>query len=128
LQNISEYRAQLIYGMSTDNNASLVKSLSSERKTPLEIIFYDELIDRLVEAYFISDEDLQSREGFCIVWHICVPATQVYERAFIADFGDGDKDRVSAYIERECIVFECKDSNGMCHQLRAPIEDGKPSY
>src|SRR5690606_506617 len=55
LQNISEYRAQLIYGMSTDNNASLVKSLSSERKTPLEIIFYDELIDRLVEAYFISD-------------------------------------------------------------------------
>ena len=46
IEKISDYKIYLICGLKTDNDPRLVATLTSQRKIPTEIVFYDDLLER----------------------------------------------------------------------------------
>ncbi|NCB85659.1 MAG: DUF4263 domain-containing protein [Bacteroidia bacterium] len=125
---IADYRAKLIYALSAENDAHLVSSLMAQRKIPTEIIFYDDLLDRMVNAYSVGRRDVASRVGWCFVSHIHLAPTQPPGKAFLADYGAASADRISVYLENHEFVFECFDSQQKIHWLRAPLDGLGPHY
>jgi len=54
LSKIADYRAVIVYGRRIDNDAALVSTLSAQRKISTEIVFYDDLLDRMCEVRAIA--------------------------------------------------------------------------
>lgn len=128
LKKISSYNGLLIYGLSQDNNHVEVLKLTSNRTPPIEIIFYDELLEKLAEVYAFSRRDIEERPGWCFCFHICFPETQISEKAYLASFGKGENNRLSVTIENGYLVFECIDMESNIHKLTAAIEPNLHSY
>ena len=125
---ISNYRAVIVYGRRADNDAVLVNNLCAQRKVPTEIVFYDDLLDRMCDAYLVARRDGNSRAGWCFVSHLYLAAEQIYKKAFLANYGAADADRISVYLESGEIVFECRDSASRIHRLSAPVTGSGPHY
>ncbi|MDN5565352.1 MAG: DUF4263 domain-containing protein [Psychrobacter sp.] len=124
----SDYRAKLIYALSSDNDAHLVNSLMANRKIPTEIVFYDDLFDLMVKAYSIGRSDSVPRAGWCFVTHIYLGDIQSSEKTFIADCGSASADRISVCLHNNEIIFECFDSQKNLHLLKTPLEGKGPHY
>lgn len=124
----SDYRAKLIYGLSAENDAHLVSSIMAQRKVPTEIVFYDDLFERMVKAYSIGRSDSLSRDGWCFVTHIYFVDMQASGKTFIADYGTGSIDRISVCLNNNEIIFECFDSQQEIHSLKARLDGGGPHY
>lgn len=128
ISSIADYRAIIIYGLRTENDAILVNTLSAQRKIPTEIIFYDDLLHRMGEVYAIARRDCVSRAGWCFISHLYLAPKQIYKKAFLAAYGSSDADYVSCYLENGEIVFECRDSTQKMHRLTAPVKGLGPHY
>lgn len=125
---IADYRAIIIYGLCADNDANLVSTLAAQRKVPTEIIFYDELLDRMSNAYSIARRDAASRPGWCFVSHVHFAHKQPHEKAFLAEYGADNADRISVYLHNNEIIFECCDSQGKLHILQSTLTGSGPHY
>ena len=128
IEKTADYRAVVVYGLSAENDATLVSTLLSQRKIPTEIVFYDTLLDRMGEAYSLARSDSASRPGWCFVTHLYLAPKQTHQKAFIAEYGGSNSDRVSAYLEDDELIFECYDSKQRTHRLCAPIVGLGPHY
>jgi hypothetical protein len=128
LERVADYRAVLVYGLAAENDATLISTLLSQRKIPTEIIFYDQLLDRMVDAYSRNRNDSQSRPGWCFVSHLHLAPIQIHQKAFLAEYGGMDSDRVSAYLEGNELIFECCDLKQNVHRLSAPLTGLGPHY
>ena len=128
IEKTADYRAVVVYGLASENDASLVSTLLSQRKIPTEIVFYDALLDRMGEAYSLARSDSSSRPGWCFVTHLYLAPEQAHQKAFIAEYGGANSDRISAYLESDELVFECCDSKEKIHRLCAPIVGLGPHY
>lgn len=128
IEKIADYRAVIVYGRSVENDANLVSTLAAQRKVPTEIIFYDELLDRMGAAYSMARRDAASRPGWCFVSHVYFAPEQLHKKAFIAEYGAASADRISVYLENNEIVFECCDSQGKQHRLQSPLTGLGPHY
>ncbi|WP_201604818.1 Shedu anti-phage system protein SduA domain-containing protein [Psychrobacter immobilis] len=124
----SDYRAKLIYALSAENDAHLVSSIMAQRKVPTEIVFYDDLFDRMVKAYSIGRSDNLSRVGWCFVTHIYLGNMQASGKTFIADYGSGSADRISVCLDNNEIIFECFDSQQKVYSLQALLDGRGPHY
>lgn len=125
---IADYKAVIVYGRRADNDATLVNALSSQRKVSTEIVFYDDLLDRMGEVYSIARRDSASRAGWCFVSHLYLAPEQIYQKAFLAEYGAADADHISVYLENSEIVFECRDSTHKCHRLASHVTGLGPHY
>jgi len=128
INRIADYRAVIVYGLRSDNDAALVNTLSAQRKVPTQIVFYDDLFDRMSEVYAIARRDSASRVGWCFVSHLYLAPEQIYQKAFLAAYGSADADHISAYLENQELVFECRDSTQKLHRLSAPVMGLGPHY
>lgn len=124
----SDYRAKLIYALSAENDTHLVNSIMAQRKVPTEVVFYDDLFERMVKAYSIGRSDSLSRDGWCFVTHIYLGDMQASEKTFIADYGNESTDRVSVCLDNNEIIFECFDSQQKVHSLQAHLDGRGPHY
>lgn len=124
----SDYRAKLIYALSAENDAHLVSSIMAQRKVPTEIVFYDDLFERMVKAYSIGRSDSLSRDGWCFVTHIYFGDMQASGKTFIADYGTGSTDRISVCLNNNEIIFACFDSQQEIHSLKARLDGRGPHY
>lgn len=105
-----------------------MNTLLAQRKIPTEIVFYDEILDRMIGNYSIARKDCYSRPGWCFVSHIYLAPEQIHQRAFLAQYGNADSDRISVYLEGGEIIFECCDSQQKLHRLSSPIGGLGPHY
>jgi len=80
------------------------------------------------EVYSIARRDSASRAGLCFVIHIHLAPEQIYQKAFLAEYGAADADRISVYLESGEIVFECFNSMQSMHRLTAPVIGLGPHY
>lgn len=128
ISRIADYHAVIVYGLRADNDATLVNTLSAQRKVPTEIVFYDDLLDRMGDVYAIARRDSASRVGWCFVSHLYLAPEQIYQKAFLAAYGAADADHISAYLENGEIVFECRDSTQKLHRLSSPVMGLGPHY
>lgn len=128
VERIAAYELLLIYGLREENDCALVAALTSQRKTPTEILFYDSLLDRLIDRYSIARKDVYTRPGWCFVFHLVVPMEQVHQRAYLGDFGSGERNRLSIIIESHTLMFECIDSLGETHRISALLIDQGAHY
>lgn len=128
VSNIADYRAVLVYGRREENDATLVSALLAQRKVPTEIVFYDDLLDRMCEIYSIARRDSASRMGWCFVSHLYLAPVQIHHKAFLAEYGAAVSDRISVYLENGEIVFECRDSTKKMHILSSPVIGLGPHY
>lgn len=128
IDKIADYRAVIIYGRSSENDANLVSTLAAQRKVPTEIIFYDELLDRMGAAYSMARRDTTSRPGWCFVSHVHFAPEQIHGKAFLAEYGASTADRISVYLENNEIIFECSDSQGKEHRLQSTLTGLGPHY
>ena len=127
-EKIADYRVKLIYGLSAENDNSLVSSLAAQRKVPTEIIFYDELLIKLIKAYSVSRTDIASRSGWVFVFHIYLSHQQPADRVVIAEYGGKDKNKVSVCLENGILIFKCIDSENKSHCLESPLDKLGPHY
>lgn len=125
---IADYRVKLIYALSAENDTSLVSSLAAQRKVPTEIIFYDDLLNKLIKAYSLSRTDIASRSGWVFVFHIYLSHKQPADRVVIAEYGAQDKDKVSVCLENGILIFKCIDSEDKSHCLESPLDNSGPHY
>ena len=128
VKKIADYRTMIVYGQSSENDANLVSTLAAQRKVPTEVIFYDDLLDRMADAYSIARKDVASRPGWCFVSHMYLAPAQSPGRAFLAEYGAVGADRISVYLENNELVFECLDSRGKHHYLQSPLTGLGPHY
>jgi hypothetical protein len=128
LSKIADYRAVIVYGRRADNDATLVSTLSAQRKVPTEIVFYDDLLDRMGDFYSIARRDSVPRTGWCFVSHLYLAPEQIHAKAFLAEYGAADADRISVYLENDEIVFECCNSTQSMHRLTASVNGLGPHY
>ena len=127
-EKIAAYRVKLIYGLSVDNDATLVSSLVARRNIPTEIIFYDDLLNKLIDMYSISRTDTDSRSGWVFVFHIYLSHQQSANKVVIAECGSGSRDKVSVCLENGNLIFECVDSENKSHCLESPLDKSGPHY
>lgn len=124
----SAYQSIMIYGLSSQNDPRLVADLCSKRVPPIEIIFFDTLLQKLIEQYSHSRVDIQKRSGGCFIFQISLPKTQKNKKAYLFDIGKKKRNRLSAIIYKGKLNLECKDSNGDIHKLSAIIKPNKLHY
>lgn len=125
---IADYRVKLIYGLNAENDANLVSSLTAKRKVPTEVVFYDELLDRLANAYSVARRDTISRPGWCFVSYIYLEPEQPSGKAFLAEYGAASTERISVYLENNDLIFNCFDSQKRHHRLQSPLPALGPHY
>ena len=128
LESIASYQIRLVYGLREDNNPLVVSRLLEKRNANVDIIYYDSLLDRLVSAYALTRPDSTTRSGWCFVYYIAFPDVQAYTKAFIAEYGTTDGDRLSIYLEHNQLIFECSERQGISHRLSALIAKSQPHY
>jgi hypothetical protein len=128
IDQISDYRILLIYALSEENDVKAIANLCSKRSPKLEVIFYDVLLEKMIDQYSISRRDLESRLGKVFVFHLVTPLEQQYPRAFIGEYGCGDRNRLSVFLENDYLFIECIDSNGFIHQLSSSLVGEGPHY
>lgn len=127
-EKIADYRVKLIYALSAENDASLVSSLTARRKVPTEIIFYDDLLNKLIDAYSVSGTDIASRSGWVFVFHIYLSHKQPADKVVIAEYGGEGKDKVSVCLENGILIFKCLDSENKSHCLESSLDKLGPHY
>jgi len=126
---IAAYRVALVYGLAEDNKiADVTRLLANRTGIPIEIMFYDTLLNRLSDAYAMGRKDVFSRMGWCFVYHLVFPDHQPYARAYLGDFGGHNSDRLSIYLEGTLLVFESIDSGGRTHRLTGNLAGKEPHY
>lgn len=125
---ISSYRAVLIYGLSSENKPEEVARLCACRSPACEIIFFDDLLDNLATTYALSRKDVESRPGWCFVFHAQIAKSQAHDRAYIASYGGSGENSISVIVEGEFLVFECIDAENQVHRLFSRVERDVPIY
>jgi hypothetical protein len=128
IERVSDYRVVLIYGISSNNDARLVSELAAQRKIPTEIMFYDSLLENMVDKYAFNRRDKLSRPGWCFVFHLVLDSEQAHRRSFLGEYGAHTEDRVSVFLEDSALVFECLDAERCAHRLQSPINGPGPHY
>lgn len=127
-EKIAAYKIKLIYGLSENNDANLVSKLAAKRMVPTEIIFYDDLLNKLVDVYSVSRRDLMSRSGWCFVFNIYLEPIQPSSKVFLVEYGTGSADRISVYLENNYLIFECLDSKKRAHRLQSSLSGERINY
>ncbi|MEQ1370511.1 Shedu anti-phage system protein SduA domain-containing protein [Acinetobacter schindleri] len=127
-EKIADYKIKLIYGLSAENDANLVSKLAAGKVISTEIIFYDDLLNKLVDMYSVSRSDITSRSGWCIVFHISLNHTQPANKVFLAEYGADNEDRISVYIEDNHLIFECLNSQNKSHRLESSLNNLGSNY
>lgn len=128
LESISSYDIKVIYGCKEDNKPSSVSRLLSNRKIPTEIIYFDELLNTLIDTYAFVRSNTQNRNGLSVIYHLTVLKNQRHKKAYIADHGTESFNRISIYLEDENIAYECIDSSQVSHQLKAKLIYDTPIF
>lgn len=128
VERISSYRAVLVYGLSSENDPAEVARLCAGRSTACEVVFYDALLDQLANTYALSRRDVESRPGWCFVFHAQIAKSQAHRRAYMASYGGSRENSISVIVENEFLVFECIDADGQIHRLSSRIQFDVPIY
>jgi hypothetical protein len=121
---ISAYRRLLVYGLSEGVDEADVARLCNDRKTDLEIIFFDRLLERLIARYETGRPDAVREAGICVLLDVVLAPKQLHEKAFICDYGSVERDRLSMCIENGRLILTCLDSQGRAHQLEGNVAVG----
>lgn len=125
---VSSYRLLLVYGMGEGTDEKAVAWLSDQRKIVTEILFFDRLLERLVERYEASRRDRVVRPGACAIYHVVLCPNQIHEPAFIADHGEEGRNQLLVFLEGKNLVFRCLDSRGREHRLECEAPVNMPLY
>lgn len=128
IERIATYSIVLICALENENNPALISALTSQRKTPTALVFYDTLLEALIASYSTPRRDKLSRPGWCFVFHLAISTQQVHARAHIGEYGTGGVDRLSIFLEGDDLVFECIDSGGYLHTMSSPLTGTGPHY
>lgn len=128
LSQISAIKIALAYAIASDNDLPAVSRLLSQRKIPTSIVYFDSLLDKLIQSYVHPRPNTEGRPGLMVVYHMVIDRDQPADRAFIVDHGVGTKNRLSIYVENNELVYRCIDNESHEHQLRATIEYGRPVF
>jgi len=128
VDSISAYQAILIYGLSSDNEAAEVARLCAARSTPCQILFFDDLLNRLTSTYSLPRKDTEERPGWCFVFHAQLSRSQLYNPAYLASYGGSEKNSISVLLEDEFLVFECRDEDNQVHRLFSRVQFDVPIY
>lgn len=118
---ISEYQIALIFGLEEDQDAPLVEELLGDRKIPIQILAFDQVLERLAQALG-SSRRVAVAPGRTYVYHVAVRTTTT--RAYVADCGDIGRNRVSLVREGDVLAFECTDSRGTVHRVEGRCDEG----
>lgn len=128
LQEISSYNVWLISGMSEENDLPLIERLCSQRKIPTSVIHYDVLLELLLERYAASRRDFVSRPGWSFTFHVQFLEPQSSDPAFLGEFGEGERNRLSIFLNEGWLTFHCADREGNSHQLSSKITGSGPHH
>lgn len=118
---ISSYRICLVYGMSIDTSVSKAMKLANRNKNVTEILFYDQVLKRLIDEYSIDLDRSDDQRGWSIYCCINIESHQDFKKSYILDHGGEESNRVSIYIERGLLILEILDSKGFSHTLMSDI-------
>lgn len=127
-ERIADYRVKLIYGLREDSDAHSVSRIVANRKTPTEIIFYDELLNKLINVYSVARGDIASRSGWVFVFHIYLSHIQPANKVVLAEYGGEGQDKVLVCLENGNLIFECIDSENKSYCLESSLERSGPHY
>lgn len=125
---ISACRICLVYGISDNADESAVTKLCENRKSVTEILFFDRLLNRLAASYLATRSDGVRRTGASVVHHLVLSPDQIHSPAYIADFGEPLRNRLSVFVENDYLVFRCIDGEGAEHRLRCGIQVNTPLF
>lgn len=128
ISEISSYKILLIYGMSEDNDLPAIDSLCSQRKIPTRILHYDSLLDQLLERYAVSRRDLVSRPGWSFTFHIDFMDPQSPSPAFLGEYGEGERNKLSVFLKDGWLFFRCTDRAAHSHELACEIVGAGPHH
>tara|TARA_R110001599_G_scaffold16661_1_gene67616 strand:- start:850 stop:1488 length:639 start_codon:yes stop_codon:yes gene_type:complete len=64
INNFSSYKIKLIYGLRCDNEDSEVEEILSDSGISTEIIFYDDVLDKLADAYKLCGRPVDTNDGW----------------------------------------------------------------
>lgn len=128
LQKISSYSVILIYGLSEENDLPLIERLCSQRKIPTSVVQYDVLLELLLERYAASRRDIVSRPGWSFTFHVQFLEPQSSYPAFLGEYGEGERNRLSVFLSEKCLIFHCADREGNNHQLSCEVSGSGPHH
>ncbi len=128
LKDISSYRIILVYGLAQNNDMSNVTRILENRKVPTTFLCYDMLLEKMADAYLNARKATEELPGISIVYHLMIDKEQSFDRAFIADHGTSQKNRLSVFVENNYIVYQCIDSEGDIYVCKASAIYDKPIY
>lgn len=128
LPRIAAYRVLLVYGLEKENDLQQVAQILENRRLTTQILCFDSMLQKLIASYDQSRRHTAGRVGGAAVYHIEISSTQRHSRAFIADHGDIDRNRISVYLERQQLCVHCVDSTGESHILRSSVRLDAPEH
>lgn len=137
VDSILQTKGVLLCGVS--NNEELAKSarIISKRQHGLDILYFDEVLSRLIESYstgrpdiLVPDEkgDCCKLSGITFCHHFILPKKQVNRKAYIVEIGDTENNRLSIFVENDLIVVEVIDDNGRSHFSESDPAVGEPIF
>lgn len=128
IDRISAFHNWLIYGLSDGVDEPTVARLCDLRKIPTQLVFFDRLLERLIDRYQLSRRDREPRKGGSVVYHLVLSPRQDQEVVFIADHGDELRNRLSLFLENGRLVYRCFDSIGREYRLECAPPTNVPLF
>ncbi|NEQ44168.1 MAG: DUF4263 domain-containing protein [Leptolyngbya sp. SIOISBB] len=122
LERISTYCIVVAIGLQKDNDIAEVSRILENRKTSTSFLYYDQLLEKLIQSYSINRKYVKGSKGWTFTYHIVLDREQRFDRSYIADYGSLENNRLSIFIENKNIVCQCIDAAGEFHTLKSPIE------
>ena len=128
IDRISTYEAILVYARETENDVSLVSRLCTGRQHRLQIVYFDELLRRLVDRYSIGRVDARPRKGMAFLSHIALRPNRNKSPSYLFDYGSVGRNRISLIIHEQEITLNYIDNKERSHHLQALLVGEGPHY
>ncbi|MDD7986315.1 hypothetical protein PQO01_15295 [Lentisphaera marina] len=128
LEKISDVDVILIAGLESENKTYEVEKLLSEYKTPTQIVYFDTLMNMLLNKYHESANTPVGKRGLTATYVISLDSIQNHGKNVISEAKSQSGDSLTFEYEDGSVSLIFKDSSGKINYLQSAVKTDEFFY
>ena len=128
LEEISDVEVTLIYALSSENESNKIEKLLANRAVNTKIIFFDSLMDKLLEKYQSTMQIPLGMTGLTAVYHLSIEEQQVNKLAILSEGKSKDAGTLRFTYSNKVLSLILIDKIGKSYVLESRIPTNELIY
>jgi hypothetical protein len=128
IETITDVEVILIYGLASESKPDKIEKLLANRAVPTKIIFFDSLMDKLVEQYQSAMQVPVGMLGLTAIYHLSIEEQQVNKLAVLSEGQSEDGCTLRFTYSNKVVSLILIDKTGKSHVLESSIPTNELIY